>query len=230
MSYPSMAETKSIRVVLVDDQLLFRAGIRTLIDNGNSITVVGDAGSRGEALALVQSKQPDVILSDLELRGESGLEYIPDLIAAAEKAKVLILTDTKDQDLHRKAVHLGAKGLVFKDTSVEVLTKAIEKVYAGEVWLDRSMTAALLDELSRKNDARKLNPEEIKIATLTAREREVINSVGEGLKNKPIGERLFISDVTVRHHLTSIFGKLGVSDRLELIIYAYRHGLVPIPH
>jgi DNA-binding NarL/FixJ family response regulator len=230
MSYPSMAETKSIRVVLVDDQLLFRAGIRTLIDNGNGITVVGDAGSRGEALALVQSKQPDVILTDLELRGESGLEYIPDLIAAAEKAKVLILTDTKDQDLHRKAVHLGAKGLVFKDTSVEVLTKAIEKVYAGEVWLDRSMTAVLLDELSRKNDARKLNPEEIKIATITNREREVINSVGEGLKNKQIGERLFISDVTVRHHLTSIFGKLGVSDRLELVIYAYRHGLVPIPH
>jgi len=230
MSYSSMAEIKSIRVVLVDDQLLFRAGIRTLIDNGNGITVVGDAGSRGEALALVQSKQPDVILSDLELRGESGLEYIPDLIAAAEKAKVLILTDTKDQDLHRKAVHLGAKGLVFKDTSVEVLTKAIEKVYAGEVWLDRSMTAVLLDELSRKNDARKLNPEEIKIATLTNREREVINSVGEGLKNKQIGERLFISDVTVRHHLTSIFGKLGVSDRLELVIYAYRHGLVPIPH
>jgi two-component system, NarL family, nitrate/nitrite response regulator NarL len=229
MSYPTMIENRSIRVALVDDQLLFRAGIRTLIDRGNGITVVGDAGSRGDALALVQSQQPDVILAELELRGESGLEYIPDLIAAAEKAKVLILTDTKDPDLHRKAVHLGAKGLLFKDSSVEVLTKAIEKVYAGEVWLDRSTTAALLDELSRKNDAKKLNPEEKNIATLTDREREVISLVGEGLKNKQIGERLFISDVTVRHHLTSIFSKLGVSDRLELVIYAYRHGLVPIP-
>jgi two-component system nitrate/nitrite response regulator NarL len=182
MSTPAMTETQSIRVVLVDDQLLFRAGIRTLIDRGNGITVVGDAGSRGEALALVQSEQPDVILSELELRGESGLEYIPDMIAAAGKAKVLILTNNKDQDLHRKAVHLGAKGLIFKDISVEVLTKAIEKVYAGEVWLDRSMTAVLLDELSHKNNARKLDPEERKIATLTDREREVIGSVGEGLK------------------------------------------------
>ena len=141
----------------------------------------------------------------------------------------MILTGVNDPVLHRKAVRLGAKGLVLKDTPIEVLTKAIEKVYAGEVWLDRTTTATVLEELSRKKDAQQLDPEEVKIDALTQREREVINAVGEGLKNKQIGERLFISDVTVRHHLTSVYGKLGVTDRLELVIYAYRHGLVPIP-
>lgn len=116
-----------------------------------------------------------------------------------------------------------------KDQSFEVLAKAIERIYAGEMWLDRSMTAALIEELSRRREANKTNPEAAKIETLTEREREVIAAVGEGLKNKEIGERLFISDITVRHHLTSIYSKLEVSDRLELIIYAYRHNLVPIP-
>ena len=229
MSYPLSFETKSIRVVHIDDQLLFRVGIRSLIGHSESIQVVGDAGTRAEALTLVQSVQPDVILLDLTLRGESGLDFIPDLMEAAERAKVLILTGVSDPGMHRKAVRLGAKGLVLKDTPVEVLTKAIEKVHAGEVWLDRTTTAAVLDELSCKKDAQRLDPEEVKIGALTEREREVISAVGEGFKNKQIGERLFISDVTVRHHLTSIYGKLGVSDRLELVIYAYRHGLVPIP-
>ncbi|MGA2264112.1 MAG: response regulator transcription factor, partial [Acidobacteriota bacterium] len=169
------------------------------------------------------------ILLELVLKGESGLDFIPDLIAAAEEAKVLILTGMRDPELHRRAVRLGAKGLVSKDASVDVLAKAIKKVYAGEVWLDRSMTAAVLDELSREDDSGHLGPEQTKIATLTDREREVICAVGEGLKNKQIGERLFISDVTVRHHLTSIYSKLAVSDRLELVIYAYRHDLAPIP-
>ena len=91
------------------------------------------------------------------------------------------------------------------------------------------MTAAVIEDLSRRRDARKASPEEIRIATLTDREREVIIAVAEGLKNKEVGERLFISDVTVRHHLTSIYSKLEVSDRLELIIFSYRHGLAPIP-
>jgi len=229
ISHESTIASKTIRVVLIDEQLLFRVGIRSLIGHGNGIAVVGDAGSLADALAVVQSEQPDIILLDLVLKGEPCLDLIPDLIAAAEEAKVLILTGMRDPELHRKAVRLGAKGLVSKDASVDVLAKAIKKVYAGEVWLDRSMTAAVLDELSRRNDSGHLGPEQAKIATLTDRERTVICAVGEGLKNKQIGERLFISDVTVRHHLTSIYSKLRVSDRLELVIYAYRHDLAPIP-
>jgi DNA-binding NarL/FixJ family response regulator len=225
----SVIETKCIRVVLIDDQQLFRTGIKSLIGNDNGIRVVGEAGSPTEALAAVKHEQPDVILLDQTLHGECGLDLLPGLLAAAENAKILILTETRDAETHRKAVRLGAKGLVSKDSSFAALAKAIERVHAGEVWLDRSMTAAVLEDLTRRKETQKLNPEEAKIVTLTGREREVITSVGEGLKNKQIGERLFISDVTVHHHLTSIYSKLEVSDRLELVIYAYRHGLVPIP-
>jgi len=119
--------------------------------------------------------------------------------------------------------------LVLKERSTEILLKAIEKVHAGEVWLERSMIAAVLSEMTRKNERKPTNPEAANIATLTPREREVITLIGEGLRNKQIAQRLFISETTVRHHLTSIFSKLHVSERLELVIYAYRHGLAKIP-
>jgi two-component system, NarL family, nitrate/nitrite response regulator NarL len=221
--------TVPIRVVHIDDQLLFRAGIHSLLGCGHGIKVVGDAGNRTEALAVVRGEQPDVILLDLSFQGDSGLDLIPQIISHAGKARILILTAIREADLHRRAIRLGAKGIISKDASVEVLAKAIEKVHAGEVWLDRTTTAAVFDELFRKNESRKPGSEEAKIESLTEREREVISAVGEGMKNRQIGKRLFISDVTVRHHLTSIYSKLQVTDRLELIIYAYRHGLVPIP-
>jgi len=224
-----MPMANSIRVVIIDDQMLFRVGIQSLMDKGKALTCVGDAGSRSEALAVIERTQPDVILLDMNLRGECALDFLPDLLATNGGAKVLMLTGNRDEGLQRKAMRMGARGLVMKDQSFDVLAKAIERVYAGEMWLDRSMTAAVIEELSRRQEAQKTNPDAAKIETLTEREREVITAVGEGLKNKEIGERLFISDITVRHHLTSIYSKLEVSDRLELIIYAYRHGLVPIP-
>jgi DNA-binding NarL/FixJ family response regulator len=140
-----------------------------------------------------------------------------------------VLTGSGDPELHRQAVHLGAIGVLSKDKPAEILIKAIERIHAGEAWLDRTMTATVLREMSPRNRNRNQDPEEIKIASLTDREREVIKLVGEGLKNKQIAERLFISDVTVHHHLTSVYSKLEVADRLELLIYAYRHGLAELP-
>ena len=109
-----------------------------------------------------------------------------------------------------------------------MLVKAVRKVHAGEVWLDRVMMADVLTRITRGGENRD-NPEAAKISSLSAREREVVDLIGMGLKNKEIAERLFLSEVTIRHHLTSIYNKLGVSDRLELLIYAYRHGLVQLP-
>ncbi len=229
MSCKSLSIVESVRVVIVDDQMIFRVGIKFLMDKSDLISHVGEASSRKEALAVVQRERPDVILLNSRLGGEGTLDFLPELSAVAESAKVLMLTDTRDEGLHRQAMRSGVKGLVTKDESFDVMAKAIERVHAGEVWLDRMMTSAVIDELSRRQKAEKASPEKVKIATLTEREREVIASVTEGMKNKEIGERLFISDVTVRHHLTSIYRKLEVSDRLELIIFAYRHGLVPIP-
>jgi DNA-binding NarL/FixJ family response regulator len=223
----SLLEIPPIRVVLIDEQQLFRAGIKSILSRSGEIVVAGEAANRAEAIAVVQREQPDVVLLELAVVSSGDFGFLNDLMAAAQ-AKILILTASQDAELQRRAVRLGARGLLSKDISEEVFTKAVQRVHAGEVWLDRSTTAAVFDELARAKNA-PMSADEAKIETLTNREREVIKAVGEGLKNKQIGARLFISDVTVRHHLTSIFGKLGVSDRLELVIYAYRHGLADIP-
>jgi len=129
--------------------------------------------------------------------------------------------------MHRQAVRLGAVGLVPKERDPEVLLEAITKVAAGEVWLDNLLVASVLSEMTRRpRSSTPLDPETIKMKSLTAREREIITLIGQGLKNQTIADRLCISEATVRHHLTSIYGKLTVGDRLELAIYAYRHGLV----
>ncbi len=149
---------------------------------------------------------------------------IRELRTAAAGARILILTGLRDSESLRRAVRLGASGIVQKEAAAEVLLMAIERVRAGEVWLDRSITASLIAEISQGGENRQ-DPEAARIGSLSAREREVITLIGEGLSNKRIAERLSISEITVRHHLTSIFAKLEVSDRLELLVYAYRNKL-----
>jgi two-component system nitrate/nitrite response regulator NarL len=147
------------------------------------------------------------------------------LLSVAGDARVLLLTGVRDPEVHQRAVRVGAMGLVFKEKPPDDLFKAIEKVYAGEVWLDRSLTARVLTKMVRSNDTKQIEPETNKATLLTEREREVVTLVSEGLKNKDIAERLFISETTVRHHLTSIFSKLDVASRFELIILLHQQKL-----
>ena len=218
-----------IRIVVIDDHVIVRAGLRMLIDNHEGMIVVGEAGTRIDAVAITAHEQPDIILLDLDIGGESGLDFLRELLGSAAHARVLVLTGVREPEAHRRAVHLGAMGLVFKDKAAEVLINAIEKVHAGEVWLDRSLTASVLSEKSQADQTGMTDPEAEKIGSLTAREREIVGLVCEGLKNKQIGERLFISEATVRNHLTSILGKLGLSDRFELALYSYRQHLAKPP-
>ena len=199
-----------------------------LIESRPGLTVVGEAANEQDALKAALD-QPDIILLGLDLGAEESLAVLPELLTRAKKARALILTDHRDPDLDQKAIRLGAMGLVYKEEPAEALTKVIERVHAGEVWLNGSTIARILASMRRAGDGECANPEDNKIATLTDREREVIALIAEGLRNRNIAERLFISSTTVRHHLTSIFGKLGVSDRLELLIYAYRNGLARPP-
>ncbi len=218
-----------IRIVLIDDHVIVRTGLRLLLERQPGLLVVGEAKNGAEALALAAQEHPDIMLLDLNLNGESGLDLIPKLLRAAERGRVLVLTGVRDAEVHQQAVGLGAMGVVLKEHSAEVVVKAIEKVHAGEVWIDRAMMASMLTDLARGQAAPTVDPAAAKIALLTEREREVIRLLGEGLKNKQIAERLYISETTVRHHLTSIFSKLGVSDRLALVLYAYRYGLAKSP-
>lgn len=218
--------TRLISVVLIDDHPIVRSGLRVLINNQPGMRVVGEAGDRANALAVAERERPDIILLDLDLGDVNGLDLLPELLAVAAEVRVIILTGTVDSQAHARALHLGAMGVVLKEHGLEALIKAIRKVYEGEMWLDRSMIADVFGQrLHAAAAAKRHDPEAAKIATLTKREREVVALAGEGLKNKQIADRLFISEGTVRNHLTSIFGKLEVTDRFELIMYAYRHGL-----
>lgn len=220
---------KQIRIVIIDRHLMVRLGLRILIETNQEMVVVGEAGDGNEALIIVAREQPDIILFDPELKEQRGLDCLSDLSEIAKKSRVLIVTGLNDVNMHRRAVHLGAMGVVLKDQSGEVLMKAIKKVCAGETWLDRLMMARILAESGRRGSSENLDPEPIRIAALTEREREVIVLVCEGLKTRRIAEQLFISEKTVSNHLASIYFKLGVSDRLELALYAYRQQMVRPP-
>lgn len=217
--------TGAIRIELVDDHLLVRSGLRLLIEGNSRFQVVCEASSATDAIALAARDQPDLILLDLDLGRESGLDCLPRLRQVAPNARVLVLTGLRDTQVHREAVRLGASGILLKDQAADLLIRAIERVHAGECWLDRTTSATLLAELASGAKSPVLDPDQKKIQTLTKREREVIALISKGLRNQQVADRLHVSEATVRHHLTSIFEKLEVPDRLALTIYAFRHGL-----
>jgi len=219
-------DNETIRVLIVHQHAVVCEGLRMLIDNNPNMQVIGMASIRSEALLLATKKMPNVILLDLDLEGEDGLPLLPQLRQVAKSSRVLVLTTMRHSQEYRKAVRLGAMGVVLNKHGPDLLMKAIEKVHRGEVWVDRSMMGSLLNEMAEGTG---VDPEEEKIGSLTERERKVIALVGEGLKNKQIAQRLFICETTVSHRLSSIFSKLDVSDRLELVIYAFRHGLAKMP-
>lgn len=217
----------SIKVLLIGGHSVIRSGLQMLIASHPGLTVIGEAGDHG-GLFGAAFQRADIIVLDLD-DGDGGTDSLSELLRRADGARVLILTSGRSLEMCMEAIRLGVRGLVLKSKPADHLIKAIEKVHAGEVWLDGSMMASLLGEMLHTKAPQKADPDAHKIASLTEREREVIALVAEGLKNKYVADRLFISETTVRHHLTSIFYKLAVSDRLELVIYCYKRGLVKLP-
>jgi DNA-binding NarL/FixJ family response regulator len=140
-----------------------------------------------------------------------------------------MLTAESDNALHCISICHGAMGIILMNESVETLIKAIHKVHAGEMWIERSMTASVIAEMRSKRNLQSIEGKMSRDNALTAREREIISLIAEGLNNQQIADHLYLSKATVRHHITSIFSKLEVSDRIGLLIYSYRHGLVEPP-
>jgi len=228
MSAMADGSKPTIGVLLIDDHAVIRSALRFLIEKQPGMVVVGEAGTKAEALPIAAREQPEIIVLDLCLGEESGLDLIPELMGAAEDAKIIILTGISDPAEHQRAIRLGAMGVVRKETSAEMLLKAIRRVNEGELWLDRHMTANLVVGLRRDLQAPKAPADADKASQLTGREREIVELIGEGLKNKQIADRLCISEATVRHHLTSILRKMEVADRMELLIFAYQHNLLSV--
>jgi DNA-binding NarL/FixJ family response regulator len=216
-----------ICILHLDHHRMVREGLRLLIEQHSKFKVVGESGSMEQALEYAAALKPDLILLELNLDANLDLQVIPRLIGASPESRILLLTGVADAHLHHQAIQLGAVGVVLKSEAGQVLLKAIEKVHGGEVWIDRRMMSQVLAQLhQRESGGQAAQPPQ---AALSERENEVLELIGEGLKNTEIASRLSISEVTVRHHLTSIYRKLGVSDRLELIVFAYQNKILPLP-
>jgi DNA-binding NarL/FixJ family response regulator len=217
----------AIRVLLIDDHPTMLWGLERLIDGeAPRMEMVGVARSCGDALAQASRLAPDVILLDVDLGGSSSLGIIPSLLTNGV-SRVLILTGTADQDMLDQAVRSGARGILHKSAAPADVLKAIEKVYKGELWLDHAALDRMLGHFLNPGAAVKPDPDANRRASLTLKERKVIQAVveGNGALNKAIAQRLFISEYTLRNHLTSIYQKLNVTNRLELYVYAVKHGL-----
>jgi DNA-binding NarL/FixJ family response regulator len=215
-----MAKSKQpIRILMADDHPIFRDGLRKLLTSDDNITIVGEASNGQEAIQLLTKLKPDILLLDLRMPDKDGIQVLEEVNFETLQTRVIILTATEDDRDVIRAMRMGARGVVLKQSATDLLVKSIHKVYAGEIWLDQRMTSEVMKAFAKSSEAgpRREKP------LLSDREKEIVQLVAQGFRNKEIGEKLFISEQTVKNHLHNIFDKLGVSDRLELALYAIHH-------
>jgi DNA-binding NarL/FixJ family response regulator len=211
-----------IQVVLADNQPLTLSGLRSAVADHADIQVLAECQNQERLMDAVRNFCPDVLLVSTEIL-EEELGVLERLVTEMESTRVIVLTSRKDPDFLEGALRCGAKGIFQREWPVQQIPIAIRKVTNGGVWLEQTVAEKVLEEiLSRRKTP---DQDERKIATLTAREREVIGLICQGLRNKEIASQLHISGATVSHHLTSIFRKLEVEDRTSLVIYSVKQGL-----
>jgi DNA-binding NarL/FixJ family response regulator len=192
--------------------------------------VVAQAQDGRQVLDVLQQYAPDILLLDLKMPGLDGLATLQRLQAVKNKTRVIVLTASDDKNEFVQAMKLGTSGIVLKQTATELLIKSIRKVHAGEIWLDSHTTAAVIRQFVAADEAPQPTASqsptrERERSPLSQREREIVALVAQGFKNKEMAEKMFISEQTVKNHLHNIFDKLGVSDRLELALYAIHNNL-----
>jgi DNA-binding NarL/FixJ family response regulator len=219
-------ETRPTRIVIVDDHTLFREGVRRILEVEPDLVFVGQAGTAAEALDLLERVASDILLLDLRLVDSQGIDILPRLLAGPAAPRVLIVTAFPDEAVIAEAIRLGARGVVLKDAAPDMLLAAIRAVMAGEMWFPPELTSRVIAALSNASPV--AGPAR-RVHLLTPREREIVGLVGQGLRNREVAERLAITEKTTKGHLTSIFQKLGVNDRLELALFAIKNHLVQPP-
>ena len=216
----------SIRIVLVDDEHLVRAGLRLILESEDDLEVVGEADDGAAAVEVVTATDPDVVLMDIQMPGMNGLEATRQIVGLGreESSRVLILTTFELDEYVYDALRAGASGFLLKRTPATELVNAIRVVAEGEALLAPSVTRRLIDEFARRPRGDRPSPEALD--DLTAREREVLELVAQGMSNREIAAQLFVSEGTVKTHIKRIFYKLGLRDRTQAVILAYDVGLV----
>jgi DNA-binding NarL/FixJ family response regulator len=202
-------------VLLVDDHLIFLEGLRRILESQDDVEVIGATGTIAGAIEQAQRCRPDVVLLDLGLKDGNGLDALPHLLDVCPKARIIVLSGYGSENV-LPALRRGARGFVSKDTASTHLLQAIRAVRRGEIWAEPQATGQLVTELSGRE--RQRHAEE----SLTPREHEVLRLVGEGKRNADIAQQLFISENTVKTHISSLMRKLAIEDRVQLALYAAR--------
>jgi DNA-binding NarL/FixJ family response regulator len=218
--------SEPIRVLLVDDQELFRSGLAVIVDAQPDMVVVGQAGSGREAVRQVEQRQPDIVLMDIRMPELDGVEATRQIFAPQAAAlrtrpvRVIVLTTFNLDDRAARAIRFGASGFLLKDITPDHLQAAIRTVYAGNAVLAPTDLQRLLE-----GEFRTRVPVPAAYAALTDKEREVLGLIARGLSNTEVGEHLFVSESTVKTHVGNILRKLDLRDRVQIVVFAHQHGI-----
>ena len=217
-----MTKTKQVvRILVADDHAIFRDGLRKLLEVADDVQIIGEASNGVECVKMLTKLKPDILLLDLRMPEKDGLGVLEEVNFDSLPTRVIVLTAAEDDRDVVRAMRLGARGVVLKQSASDLLLKSIRKVADGEIWLDNRMTAEVIDAFKKSSESGQRREKPL----LSDREKEIVQLVAQGFRNREIGEKLFISEQTVKNHLHNIFDKLGVSDRLELALYAIHHRL-----
>jgi DNA-binding NarL/FixJ family response regulator len=218
-----------IRVLIADGHPIVLEGLRSALAHQPGVQVVGEAADGMEAIEKAVNLDPDVVLMELKLPRVDGLTVLRSIQTRASRSKVILFSSSESKEEFVEAMKLGCSGILSKDAAVSLIEKSITKVHAGEIWLDSNTTAAVIRQFASPADFPAVHAGNGKSsrerAQLSQREREIIILIAQGYKNKEIAEKMFITEQTVKNHLHNVFDKLGVSDRLELALYAIHNSL-----
>ena len=211
-----------VSILIADDHPIFRDGLRRLLESEPNLRVVGEAADGAEAVSLARDLKPDILLLDLAMPRVPGIDALRELAAANSPVRTILLTASAERPQIVEALQLGARGLVLKESATQVLLKSIAAVMAGSYWVGRESVPDLqqlvLDDAPAEHPASRYG--------LTRREMQMVTAIVEGFSNREIAQKFNVREDTVKHHLTSIFSKLGVSTRLELALFALERRLV----
>jgi len=224
-SAQSRIKINKIKILIADDHAIFRDGLRRLLDSEEAITIVGEAGNGAECIKMLGSLKPDILLLDLHMPDKNGFAVLEEVNFDTIPTRVIILTAAEEYRELVRAMRLGARGIVAKESAIDLLVKSIHHVHAGEIWVDSRMTDGIINAFSASSKSGSHSEKPL----LSDREMEIVQLVAQGFQNKELGKKLFISENTVKNHVRNIFDKLGVSDRLELMLYAIHHRLIDKP-
>ena len=215
-----------ISVLLVDDEALVRAGLRMILETAEDLTVVGDAGDGRAAIAAVDRYRPDVVLMDIRMPGLDGLSATAAIRSGADPPSVIVLTTFDTDDDIFQALDAGAVGFLLKDTPPQDLLRAVRIAASGDAMLSPSVTRRLIERVTVEDRTRRRRATLERLEALTGREREVLVEIGLGHANADIARHLYMSEATVKSHITHLFDKLGATNRVQLAIVAFRAGIV----